>query len=181
MKDILLKRRTAAIVLIVVALLAVPILGGLKLKAAYNRAFASFETEGKVVDKYGNSLLSDMETCVGAANDVLTIAKSLAGSEDASVRNAEAAIKAYNDADTVIAHYVAYLDVTAKIKLVYEFADGRTDDPALDARYATVLDRSAIIARGYEGAYRDASNKASGLISGFPASLLAKLYDLGNN
>lgn len=175
------KRRTAAIVLIVVALLAVPLLGGLKLRLAYNRAFASFETEGKVVDKYGNSLLSDMETCVGAANDVCSIASSIEGLQETAIRNAEAAIKAYNDADTVFEHYVAYLDVTAKIKLVYELACDRTDDTALDASYSTVSDRSAIIARGYEGAYRDTLNKANSLTSGFPTSLLAKLYDLGND
>lgn len=167
-------------VMVVVMLVATPLLSATKLKTAYYSALDSFNKVAVKTDKHGNSLMTDMDLGVQAAQNILARAAELMGENDTAVKSAKIALEEYRNASKPIDKYPAYLEVNARIESVYRrVTDYNVQENEIETQYSEVLSRAEIIKRGYAGELLEAKRKAEDIISGFPASLIAECLSIG--
>ena len=81
MKKLSESRTLALTALVMIALLAVPLFGGLGLKTAQNRAAKAFSAIACNTDQHGNDLFSDADRLIAAASSLLEEGKASASEE----------------------------------------------------------------------------------------------------
>lgn len=180
MKKIFRSRWFAAAVMVIVIFITMPLFSAVKLKSAYYSALDSFNKTAVKTDKHGNSLMTDMDLGVQAAQNLITRAAELLGEDDTAVSSAKMALEEYHDAVKPIDKYPAYLEVNARVESVYRrVTDYHVQENEIETQYSEVLSRAEIIKRGYAGELLDAKRKAEDVITGFPASLIAEYLSIG--
>lgn len=174
------ENRAAAIALLVAAILiAVPLLGGLRLVLADRAIQKQFDRTVLAYDKSGSSILTATNGIITSAERMLSTGKELSESSSESVQaNAGALKKAIdrcNKADKSPAQrYFAYLDImTAARQYVSRFNSGE-----LNALMDELNSQSLGVERIYRYAVSEMNEKRSDLYSDLPSRLLAKLFGL---
>lgn len=169
-------RRPAAARLIAAALALVAVvgLGGAKLAAEAADTAALYETG---VRGDGASIASDLDAAANAAANILTLADSLLGAEDALVTEARAALDGLNAAEGPAAQYAANARLASAVDALYQQlvpaaeAAGRAD--ALQTQWSEFLSRQDIIR--HDG-YNEAARGFNETLGGFPAVVLGRVW-----
>ncbi|MBQ1684025.1 MAG: hypothetical protein II072_00770 [Clostridia bacterium] len=178
------ENRTAALaILIIVALLAVPVLGGLRLSLAKRSAAREFSKTVCTPDRHGNDLYSDTDKLILTAQSMLEEGKKLAGSEPAyditqRAERLEKAISNTQNAKKAIVRYESCEALISAARQFYNSMRGNTSD-TLDMYLADVNSQESRIERVYRLAYSAYADKLEDITSGFPAELIASLYGIG--
>ncbi len=176
------ENRPAAIaILVLVALLAIPLLGGLRLSLDYNSAAKKFEKAVKT-DRHGNDLFSDTDIYIRDASDLLDEGTRIAGENGIDISQRGSALRSAIDktknAKSAAERYLAYYTLRNEAKLFYaQFIDNKTD-----VLYNKMFDANSTedkIERTYRPAYTEFISSRRNMISGFPAAQLAELYHIG--
>lgn len=175
-------RTLGTIVLVVVALLAIPILGGLGLKIAERAAAREFASIAAKPDQHGNEIFTDTDDLIVAARAVLSEGKRLnqdgTGEFTARAEALEKAINACSREKDAIGRYLASEALILSEKQFYNLIrTGASDE--LNAFHSEVTSCESRMDRTYRAEYSDYINKRAELISAWPASSLAKLYNIG--
>ena len=170
-------------ILIIVALLAIPLLGGLKLSSAYRSAEKTFEKAVTTADKHGKDLYTDTDDVISAAESILSKGNALMSGKANSVfekraDQLETAIDACSGAKTAIERYRTYENVATSAKLFVNTFSG--DELAeLNGLMGEIDSQSARIRRSYRDAYNEFTGSADKLLSAFPAKAIAGLFKIG--
>lgn len=174
MKKLSESRTLALVVLVILALLAVPLFGGLGLKTAQNRAAKAFSAIACNTDQHGNDLFSDADRLIAAASSLLEAGKSSAGEEH--VKKLEAAIKACKSEKNAVEKYNKSVELCNIADSFYKsIGSGEADT------YYTEIAESLQprIRRFYRAAYTDYLTTCTELTASWPASSIAKLWNIG--
>lgn len=182
MKKISESRTLALIVIIAVALVAIPLLGGLGLKTAERRAAKEFSSIAAKSDGLGNDLFSDTDMLIAAANSLLNEGKKLnadGGSEfEKWAGELESSIETCRAQKDAIGRYTDYESLLLTARRFYNRI--KTNDSAqLDAYMNKLEAQSDSIVRAYRYEYNDYCAKCEALTSKWPASLIGKLFGIG--
>lgn len=185
MKEFFGKHWVAVLALVLAVVLVIPVSAGIKLDKKYNKVFSSFDKKAAKSDSFGNSLVNDMDKAIGEAENCIDAASFYLSSDHELVSAAKEAVKSYRRLKAPHKAYEAYLDVCAAVERMYNAASkaaDESDDDAfeLEAAHMQLLHHEDIIRKEYSEEYNEAVNKANDLLSGFPKSLIAKLYNIGN-
>ncbi len=183
MKKLSENRSAAIAILIIAALLAVPVLGGLRLALASNSAAKSFSKLVCTPDRHGNDLYSDTDKLILSAEAMLQEGKKLAGSDpayDVSQRadRLEKAISAAKNSKKAVERYQSCEGLISDARQFYNALRTNTSE-TLDLYLADINSQESRIERVYRPAYSAYTEKQEDLTSGFPAELIAKLYGIG--
>lgn len=182
MKKLFESRTLALTVLVILALLAVPLFGGLGLKTAQNGAAKAFASIACNTDQHGNDLFSDADRLLVAARSLLSEGKRLdTGGDDEFTSRADAlekAIKACENERNAIKRYVASESLYLAAKQFYNGIKGSLSQE-LDSFMTDVESQAKRIDRSYRAEYTDYLNTCSELISAWPASAIARLWKIG--
>lgn len=182
MKNFFSKRSTASVALILVVVFCIPLLGGLKLSAAYRNVFSDFNKSSAEYDEHNNSLLTDMERAVQSARTILDATKSMLSSDDRSVLALIDAIDAFDSATSMMDRYAAYTDAASAARFLYGAVEGSITDEglhsALKGEYFDLTSYEARIKNSYSD-YAATRLKADELLSTPLAAQIAKLWGIG--
>ncbi len=182
MKEIFSKHWVAVLTLVLAALLVVPVSGGIGLSKKYEKAFSSFDKRASKSDKYGNSLINDLNAAVSCAEACLSAAEKELGADDRLIIAANAAIKHYKGQKAAHERYAAYTQVCDSVERAYNAASrahGAGSNAELEAAHVELVSYEDVIKKTYSEDYNVALASANGLLTGFPAEYLAKLYGIG--
>lgn len=174
------KKPAAALFLAALALVSVFGIGGLKLRGRYDRVCAAFSAS----DEYGNSLVQDLAAQADAAASLIRLGERILGAEDADVGYAAQALEAYNQSDKLNAaeQYRCNAQLTSAVGDLY-LAAGRQADAdtqaQLDALYAEVTSRQAIIEREPANGYNPRAQAYNETARSFPANVIGALWGAG--
>ena len=176
MKKLSESRTLALVVLVILALLAVPLFGGLGLKTAQSRAAKAFSAIACNTDQHGNDLFSDADRLIAAASSLLEAGKSSAGEENA--KKLEAAIKACKSEKNAVVKYDKS-DALYNIAKSFFNSIGEGETGGAETYNAEIESLHSQIRRAYRAEYTDYLNSCTELISSWPASSIAKLWNIG--
>ncbi|MBR4434899.1 MAG: hypothetical protein IKS90_02245 [Clostridia bacterium] len=174
MKKLFASRGFAAVVLVIVALAAIPLLGGLKLSAAQRRNEKQLEAATHA-DKF--DITNDIKTSLSYAEKLLQEGKKLAGSESSSSVDLESAVKACSEAETNADKYSKCLELIDKAN-AYSGSLGKLSSTTFDDLLSAINSQRDRIVNGYREAYNTYEAETGKLLNGFPASLIAKLFNI---
>ena len=176
MKKLSEQRTLALIVLIAAALLAVPLLGGLGLKIAEAKAAREFSSIASNRDAFGNNLFSDSERIVDDASAMLEAGKSYVDS-DLAQRLSEA-ISACKKAKNAVDKYEK-TDKLYEIAGVFYKQVGPNVSEEMDNSSSNIVSVMLQLRRLNRPAYNDYLNTCTELTASWPASSIAKLWNIG--
>lgn len=175
------KRPAAALALAVLALVSVFSIGGVRLKGVRSRTARIYTSQQ---DEYGHSIQGDFAAQTDAAASLIRVAGNHLGEEDADVQAAQAALDSWNaeaDADHPEVQYACNTALKGAVDLLYtaaaDTADAKTKGQ-LDDLYDSFTSAQATIERAAAG-YNTQAEAYNEMISGFPAGILAGLWDAG--
>lgn len=189
MKEFFGKHWVAVLALVLAVVLVIPVSAGIKLDKKYNKVFSSFDKKAAKSDRFGNSLVNDMDKAIGEAENCIDAASYYLSKDNELVAAAKEAVKSYRRLKAPHKAYEAYLDVCAAVERMYNAASKAADESndesddyatGLEAAHMQLLHHGDIIRRNYSEEYNEAVNEANDLLSGFPKALIAKLYNIGN-
>lgn len=176
MKKLSESRTLALTVLVILALLAVPLFGGLGLKTAQSRAAKAFSAIAGNTDQHGNDLFSDADRLIAAASSLLEVGKASASEEQ--VKKLEAAIKACKSEKNAVAKYDKS-DALCNVAKSFFNSIGSGEADGAQMYYTEVDSLQSQIRRAYRAEYTDYLNTCSELTASWPASSIAKLWNIG--
>lgn len=169
-------------ILVIAAILAVPLLGGLKLSLAYKTATNRFEkvltTPMLITNK---DIFSDSRDVINAAETLLEKGQYMAGDSAIIAGRADKlreAIDACSGTKTGVDRFMTCEKLDSAIELYYN-AFGDADRSALSTdklRADSAYHRIKNTYRSYYDAY---VQKTNSLVSGFPAEKLADFFGIG--
>ena len=181
MKKLGQNRAAATAILIIVAIIAVPLLGGMRLALANGSIEKDFAKTVKATDRHGNDLYSDTDKIIIYAKSILEEGTRLAA-DDISVRERgdrlQKAIDECSGANGAIARYTSSEALTAEARQFLNALRGSTSDQ-LTSYKAELESQSKRIERVYRQAYTDMLTRRDDLLSGFPAAQIAALFGIG--
>ena len=181
MKKLTENRPAAIAILVLVALLAVPLLGGLRLYGDYRSAANAFSKAVASPDRHGNDIFSDTDQVVIAAESLLTEGKKLAGDSAAAGERAARlrnAIDECSGTKDAAKRYISYEALVSEAKQYYNVLRSNSSD-SFDVFMADINSLTSRIERVYRPAYTEFTQKRTKLVSGFPAAQLAELFGIG--
>lgn len=175
------KRPTAVLALVVLALVSVFGIGGARLKGLRSRTAQIYTTQQ---DEYGHSIQGDFATQTDAAASLIRVASNVLGEADADVQTAQAALDRWNaeaDAAQPAVQYSCNTTLVGAVDLLYtaaaDTADAKTKGQ-LDDLYDSFTSAQATIQRA-AAEYNTQAEAYNETVSGFPAKVLAGLWDAG--
>ncbi|MBR3299563.1 MAG: hypothetical protein IKI64_10270 [Clostridia bacterium] len=176
------KRTLSLVVLIAVALIVIPLLGGLGLKITERRAAKEFSSIAATTDSHGNDLFSETDRLIYASNKLLEEGKRLNPDGGVEFENwaseLENAIESCRDQKDAIGRYTSYESLFLTAKRFYNRVKS-ADSSELEACMSNMDEISKGIERAYRYEYNDYRAKYDSLVSRWPGSLLAKLFGIG--
>ncbi len=181
MKKLTENRPAAIAILVLVALLAVPLLGGLRLAGDYHAAARTFSKAVASPDRHGNDIFSDTDQVVIAAESLLTEGRKLSGDSTAAKERADRLRKAIDDvtgAKDAAERYINYEALVSEAKQYYNVLRSSSSE-SFDVFMTDINSLTSRIERVYRPAYTEFTQKREKLVSGFPAAQLARLYGIG--
>ncbi|MBR5947981.1 MAG: hypothetical protein IKZ82_04960 [Clostridia bacterium] len=182
MKKLSESRTPALTVLIIVALIAVPLFGGIGLKTAERSAAKAFSSVACKPDQHGNDLFSDTDRLIVAARSLLSEGKALSkdsGSEFENRASAlETAIDVCSKQKNAIERYTSYETLYLAAKQFYNGVKGNASSE-IESFMTEVESQAKRIDRSYRTEYTEYLNKCSELTASWPASSIAKLWNIG--
>ena len=175
-------RTLALIALIVVALIAIPLLGGLGLKIAERKAAKEFSSIAAKADTQGTDIFSDTDRLIYAASALLDEGRRLnpaGGSEfEKWASELESSIESCRGQKDAINRYISCESLVLTARLFYnriKFSDASE----LEACMSRINDHGKTIERTYRYERNDYLAKYDSLVSSWPASWIAKLFGVG--
>lgn len=175
------KRPTAVLALVVLALVSVFGIGGAQLKGLRSRTAQIYTTQQ---DEYGHSIQGDFAAQTDAAASLIRVASNVLGETDADVQAAQAALDRWNaeaDAAQPAVQYSCNTTLVGAVDLLYtaaaDTADAKTKGQ-LDDLYDSFTSAQATIQRA-AAEYNTQAEAYNETVSGFPAKVLAGLWDAG--
>ncbi len=169
-------------ILIIVALLAIPLLGGLKLSMNYRSAEKKFEKAlTKPLATTNKDIYADSETILNAARTLLDKGLLLSSASPLVEQRAEdlsKAIEECSSAKTGIAKYFACEHINSACDRYYS-AFTKEEQAALERDKSRADDAYYTVKNTYRQHYGSYTQQTSDLISGFPAAQIAKLFGIG--
>lgn len=174
MKKLFASRGFAGFVLVVVALAAIPLLGGLKLSAQKNRIEKRLE-QATHAEKF--DINTDVKSTLNYAEKLLQEGIKISSSENSASVDLTSAIKACTDAIADADKYEKALELVDKANAYYGSL-GSLSSTTLDDIWSAVNSQRERIVNGYRAPYDTYSTDIKALFKGFPASYLAKLFKL---
>lgn len=181
MKKLTENRAAALAILIIVALLAVPVLGGAGLTSKVRSSERQFSKTVTTPDRHGNDLISDTDKVVVSAEALLAEGTKLAGDSTEANERAKrlrSAIDAVSGAKSAIDRYENYESLTLEARQFANSLRGNTSE-AFSTYLTDIESQSSRIERVYRSAYSEYTASVESLTSGFPASLIAKFLKIG--
>lgn len=167
---------TARIIALILVLAAVVGLGGGKLAAKAADVRALYE-QGMRGD--GLSIASDLNARANAAANILAMAESLLGQDDALVTEARAALDGLNAAEGPAAQYQANARLASAVDALYQqlvpLAEKEGKADTLQTQWSEFLSRQDIIQ--HDG-YNEAAQAFNETLGGFPAVLLGGIWQI---
>lgn len=175
------KRPMAVLALVVLALVSVFGIGGARLKGLRSRTAKIYTTQQ---DEYGHSIQGDFAAQTDAAASLIRVASNVLGEADADVQAAQAALDRWNteaDAAQPAVQYSCNTTLVGAVDLLYtaaaDTADAKTKGQ-LDDLYDSFTSAQATIQRA-AAEYNTQAEAYNETVSGFPAKVLAGLWDAG--
>ena len=173
----------AVAILIAAAVLAVPLLGGLRLSVAYRSLEKRFSNAVAVPDRHGNDLFSDTDKLIISAESLLAEGERItrANASPTLIERADrlrSAIDACRSAKHAAARYLTCEDLVSEARQYYNMLRGSATE-ALTTFLADIDSQSTRIERVYRLAYSNFRQSREELIKGFPAVQLAQLFRIG--
>lgn len=168
-------------ILVVVAILAIPLLGGLKLSNAYRSAEKQFENRLTTPFEENNKdIFNSSEEVIVAAQTLLDKGRQLTSSTavEAKAKLLGEAIDACSAAKGGIDRYLACEKLASAAEL-YHKAFNSEEQQSLDREKTNVEAKYSTVKNSYRTAYAAYSQQTADLVSGFPAAQLAGLFGIG--
>lgn len=182
MKKFAEKRTLALIVLIAVALIVIPLLGGLGLRITERRAAKEFSSIAATTDSQGSDLFSETDILIYASNKLLEEGKRLNPDGGVEFENwaseLENAIESCRDQKDAIGRYTSYESLLLTARRFYNRVRS-ADSIELENCMNSINNQSLKIQRLYRYELNDYRAKYDSLVSRWPGSLLAKLFGIG--
>lgn len=168
------KRSSAALTAVALALAATFGIGGIKLSSRCAAVQAQYAA---VVDKYGNSLVQDLDLAADYAANVIRVGENVLGSENYAVIAAKEALEAWNE--TSLEHpaeqYTANLKLATTVKSLYDEAYGEIGAGKIESQYTQFESQQMIIS--YEAAaYNEEAISYNAMANSFFTNLIANLW-----
>lgn len=171
---------TAALVLVVAALVSVFGIGGLKLKGSYARVQGLYTT---AANEYGDGIQTDLAAQADAAASLIRLAGRILGETEPTVAQASTALDGWNAAEaTPDAQYRANQALYAAVGDTYTAASLQADSDQrnqLDALYAEFTSRQALVERAAANDYNPAAEAYNRTTASFPGNLIGGLWGVG--
>ena len=170
--------------LIVIAVIVVAVLGigGIKLNAKYNNALKTFKSATNTPNSNGSTFESDFTEALSYAAPIEACAARVLGKHDAAVRLTECYNAANASRGNAAKGYPAIMELYAAVTNAYDVIKLNDADAANEIAPAVSNFRSDYhrITFSYAAAYAQYKDAIDALAGGFPASLLRKIWGIGN-
>ncbi|WP_367924520.1 hypothetical protein [uncultured Ruthenibacterium sp.] len=165
-QTILENRKLAAVVLCITVVVSLLGIGSMKVRSVGNAP----------LEYYNSNMAADFAARETAAGSLIALAEE-SGVDDGLVQRAQAALDASCEADEPSARYSAGVTMKTAVELMYNAMPSderdKTGSPAQMA-WSEFTSRTAILSHAVPE-YNELARQAAGKLSGFPASVLAKV------
>lgn len=172
------KRPTAALALVVLAVVSVLGIGGAKLNTKYNQVRDIYSS----ANEHGQSMENDLSLRADAAANLIRLCGQALGEDAPSVQAAQQALDAWNatDADHPADQFAANTALGSAVEIMYnETVDAGKSTESIEIQHAEFLSRQDIILRTAGNEYNPAAEEYNKTLSAFPANVMGALWGIG--